>query len=149
MLPELLAALVLLAICVAIHAACLAAVILRFVGVAPHSGPGFFPGAWLLVRVAWWLVFSHLIQIGVWALFYWFMRCLPDLETSLYFSVVTYSTLGYGDVVLDRGWRLLAGIEALAGILMCGLSTAFFFAVVSRIRGVLLQIEDRGAAPQA
>jgi hypothetical protein len=51
----------------------------------------------------------------------------------LYFSSVTYTTVGYGDVVLPKGWRLAGGVEALTGILMCGWSTGFFFAILSRI----------------
>ena len=58
---------------------------------------------------------------------------MPDLTSALYFSAVTYTTTGYGDVVLPEAWRLVGGIEALTGILMCGLSTGFFFAVVSRM----------------
>jgi hypothetical protein len=46
---------------------------------------------------------------------------------------VTYTTTGYGDLVLPPEWRLVGGIEALTGILMCGLSTGFFFAVVGRV----------------
>ena len=55
------------------------------------------------------------------------------MEAALYFSAVTYTTTGYGDLVLPQAWRLVGAIEALTGILMCGLSTGFFFAVVSRM----------------
>jgi hypothetical protein len=58
---------------------------------------------------------------------------MPDLPTAFYFSAVTYTTTGYGDLVLPPEWRLVGGIEALTGILMCGLSTGFFFAVVGRV----------------
>ena len=50
----------------------------------------------------------------------------------LYFSGVTYATLGYGDILLPNEWRLFGPIEALTGSLMVGLSIAFFFAVLSR-----------------
>ena len=59
-------------------------------------------------------------------------QAMSDLPSSLYFSAVTYTTTGYGDLVLPQEWRLVGAIEALTGILMCGLSTGFFFAVVSR-----------------
>jgi voltage-gated potassium channel Kch len=58
---------------------------------------------------------------------------MPDIDSALYFSAVTYTTVGYGDLVLPEQWRLVGGIEALTGILMCVWSTAFFFAVVSQI----------------
>jgi hypothetical protein len=58
---------------------------------------------------------------------------MADMSSGLYFSAVTYTTTGYGDLVLPPQWRLVGAIEALTGILMCGLSTGFFFAVVSRM----------------
>ena len=94
---------------------------------------GFWPITWLVIRTAWWLIVIHMIQIAFWALFYWWQRCLPDAESSFYFAGVTYTTVGYGDLVLPKQWRLLGPIQALTGILMCGLSTGFFFAMVSRI----------------
>lgn len=79
-----------------------------------------------------WLILVHLVEIAVWGWFYFWQGCLPDAETALYFSGVTYTTLGYGDLVLPKPWRMLAPIEALTGILLCGLSTGLFFAVVFR-----------------
>ena len=58
---------------------------------------------------------------------------MPDLPTAFYFSAVTYTTTGYGDLVLPHDWRLVGGVEALTGILMCGWSTGFFFAIVNRL----------------
>jgi hypothetical protein len=46
---------------------------------------------------------------------------------------VTYTTTGYGDLVLPIEFRLIGGVEALTGILMCGWSTGFIFAMVSRM----------------
>jgi hypothetical protein len=81
----------------------------------------------------WWLIVIHAIEIAVWAVFYWWQKCFPDAESSFYFAGVTYTTLGYGDLVLPREWRLLGPIEGLTGILMCGLSAGLFFAMASRI----------------
>ena len=75
----------------------------------------------------------HLSEITVWALFYFLRHALTDLASAWYFSAVTYTTTGYGDLVLPQEWRLVGGVEALTGILMCGWSTGFFFAVVSRM----------------
>jgi hypothetical protein len=63
-------------------------------------------------------------------------NAIADLQSALYFSAVTYTTTGYGDMVLPREWRLVGAVEALTGILMCGWSSGFFFAVVSRMFGV-------------
>ena len=133
MLPEILAAFALLAVCVVIHASGLAVMLRNRALLSSAVGRGGVGISWLLVRIASALVLLHLLQIAVWALFYRWLGCLPDLETSFYFSGVTYATVGYGDVVLPMEWRLLGPMEGLTGILMCGLSTGFFFVVVSRI----------------
>lgn len=115
------------------HAIGLALVLRAVTTAGPKSfaQPGRF--VWLLVRITWWLILVHVLEILVWAGFYVGAGCLPDSETALYFSGVTYTTLGYGDVVLKEPWRILGPIEGLTGILMCALSTGLFFAVVSRI----------------
>ena len=74
----------------------------------------------------------HLLEIAVWALFFRWQNCLPNAESSFYFSGVTYATIGYGDLLLPKEWRLFGPLEGLTGILMCGLSTAFLFVIVSR-----------------
>jgi hypothetical protein len=58
---------------------------------------------------------------------------MDDMTSALYFSAVTYTTTGYGDLVLPAEWRGVGAGEALTGILMCGWSTGFFFAVVHRM----------------
>ena len=93
----------------------------------------FWPWTWLFIRLAGWIVLLHLIEITAWALLYLWTDAMPDLQSALYFSAVTYTTTGYGDLVLPSEWRLVGGVEALTGILMCGWSTGFFFAVVSRM----------------
>jgi hypothetical protein len=130
MIAKLLIVWCLLALTVTIHAAGLGLTVRRASSRLPD--PRFWPVTRLLIWVAAWLLTLHLAEISVWALFYWWQQCLPDAESSFYFSGVTYTTLGYGDVVLPHEWRLLAPVEGLTGILMCGLSTGFFFAVVSR-----------------
>jgi len=93
----------------------------------------FWPVTWLLVRITWWLIVVHFVEIALWALFFWWRKCLPDAESSFYFSGVTYATIGYGDLVLPKEWRLLGPAEGLTGIMMSGLSTAFLFAALSRM----------------
>ena len=87
----------------------------------------------LLIRLFMSIVLLHLFQVGLWAVVFWRARELPNLETALYFSLATYTTIGFGDVVVGPGWRVLAGIEGLTGILLVGWSTAFVFAVVNRM----------------
>jgi hypothetical protein len=130
MISKLLIAWCLLALTVTIHAAGLSRMLKRASSLPP--GMRFWGMTRLLIWVAWCLLVLHLAEITAWGLFYWWRECLPDAESSFYFSGVTYTTLGYGDVVLPQEWRLLGPVEGLTGILMCGLSTGFFFAVVSK-----------------
>jgi Ion channel len=79
-----------------------------------------------------WLLLIHLAEMGVWGLFYFWQGFMPDAWTGIYFSAGTYTGLGGGDLALPMQWRMLAPLEASTGILMYGLSTGLFFAVVSR-----------------
>ncbi len=83
------------------------------------------------------IVFAlHTIEILVWAGAYEALLPLDELgsfEETVYFSFVTFTTLGYGDITLSEGWRLLSGIEALNGILLVGWTTAMIFSVVQAI----------------
>ena len=132
MLLKLLLVWALMASCVVIHASGVAAA-MRWLRHHPDRSPRFWVWTWRFVRLAGWMIVLHLIEIAVWALFYEWQGAIPDLQSALYFSAVTYTTTGYGDVVLPREWRLEGGVEALTGILMCGWSTGFFFAVLSRM----------------
>jgi hypothetical protein len=102
----------------------------------------------ILHRMILWMILLHVAEITVWALFYWWQGCFPSARESFYFSGVTYTTVGYGDVVLASPWRLLAPIESLMGELMCGLSTGFFFYVVSRIHNLRLMEEKVASTEQ-
>lgn len=93
----------------------------------------FWPLIWLFVRLVWFLLISHTLQIALWAYFYFWGAALPDLESATYFSGVTYTTIGYGDVLVASPWRIIATIEGLTGIVMCSLSAAFFFSVMTRL----------------
>ena len=131
MLSKLLVAWCLMAVCVVIHAVGLT-LALRALGRRPAVRCA-RASIWLCTTLAGSITLLHTIEIAVWAVFYVWRQALPDLQSSLYFSAVTYTTTGYGDIVLPRGWQLFGAVEALTGILMNGLSTGFFFAVVSRM----------------
>ena len=132
MIEKLLIAFGLVAITVLIHAAGLGILFSQLLRSTVRSDTRFWPITWLLIRSTWWLILIHVVEIAVWALFFWCQKCLPDIESSFYFSGVTYATLGYGDLLLPKEWRMFGPLEALTGSLMVGLSIAFFFAVLSR-----------------
>jgi hypothetical protein len=77
-----------------------------------------------------WLFLAMIIQTWVWALLYLALGALGSLEEAVYFSTVTFTTLGFGDITLDKTWRLLSSFEAANGLLMFGWSTALVFAAV-------------------
>jgi hypothetical protein len=147
MLANLSIAAALVAITVTIHAAGLGLVLSHVLQSTVRPDTRFWPITWLLIRIAWLLIVIHVFEIAVWALFFWWEKCLPDMESSFYFSGVTYATIGYGDLVLPEEWRLFGPIEGLTGILMCGLSTAFFFVIVSR--KILQRMDDTEPNPSA
>jgi len=142
MLKEILICGVLAAVTVAVHALGLTFLLRRLM--KPHAlAPSrFWKIVWLLIRVTWSLILIHLIEIMVWGLFYWWQRCMPDAESAFYFSGVTYTTVGYGDLVLQEPWRMLGPVEGLTGILMCGLSTGFFFAVLTKVLGARIGVKN-------
>lgn len=77
------------------------------------------------------IMLLHVLETSTWAVFYYSEALFKDFETSLYFSLTSYTTIGYGDVLLPQRWRLLGAIEGVTGVLFCGLSTAFIFAVMT------------------
>jgi voltage-gated potassium channel Kch len=76
---------------------------------------------------------TSLVESGLWALVYLAVDALPSFEEALYFSMVTFTTLGYGDVTLGESWRLLGSFEAANGTVMFGWTTALIVAVVHRV----------------
>jgi len=78
------------------------------------------------------IVLLHGLAILLWAGFYR-SCCFPSWEIAFYFSASSYSTVGYGDVVLPSAWRLLGPLESVTGVLMCGISISVLFALVTRL----------------
>jgi hypothetical protein len=62
------------------------------------------------------------------------LRAAPNFESALYFSTVTYATIGYGDVLIEKSWRILGAIEGAIGVIMLGWSTAFLVSVLAQLR---------------
>jgi hypothetical protein len=75
----------------------------------------------------------HGIEIWLFALVYLALGAIPALEPALYFSTISYSTVGYSDVHIAPQWRLLGAFESVLGIFLLGWSTAFFFRMIGRI----------------
>lgn len=95
----------------------------------------------LLTALALW------VEILLWALLYQGLGLFSGLEGSLYFSGITFTTVGYGDMTLPACWRLLSVAEAVNGVLMAGWSTAQLVYVVQRIITLRLEVEGRLPSP--
>jgi hypothetical protein len=78
------------------------------------------------------LMLGNIGQIVFWALLYSALGAFEDFETAMYFSGVTFTSLGYGDVVLDGRMRLLGPLQAANGLMMFGITTALFIAAVQQ-----------------
>ena len=77
----------------------------------------------------------HVVQVLCWAIVYMKLTesdVITRYSDALYFSMVTYTTVGYGDIVLTGDWRLLSGIQSMNGILLFGWSTALLFMAVQK-----------------
>ena len=81
------------------------------------------------------LFLTSMLQVLMWALLYDLGGALETFDQAMYFSLVTYTSLGYGDVTVTGGWRLVAGCEALSGLLLVGWSTALLVLVLQRVAG--------------
>jgi hypothetical protein len=140
-------AFVLTGVSVVIHAFGTLAVIDRLGAVLEkRQDRGRLASGMLTICVVCVLLILHLLEALAWAALYWLAGALPDGETAFYFSLTSYTTLGYGDVVLPADWRLFGPIEAGTGILMFGWSTGVMVAAMSRIHGERYRRLD-GAAP--
>jgi hypothetical protein len=133
MVSRLLISGLLMAACVAVHAAGLIAAFRWLDRGRVFDDQRFWYVTGMLIAVAGCLVGMHISDIALWGAYYWWGHALQGFRVALYFSAVTYTTVGYGDVVLPDHWRLVGGVEALTGILMCGWSTGAFFSIVHRM----------------
>ncbi len=86
----------------------------------------------LMVRFTTAIIALHVLQILLWTSFYRWL-CMPLWESAFYFSTASYTTVGSGDVALPSTWRILGPVESVVGVLMCGLSASFLFAMVTRL----------------
>ena len=80
------------------------------------------------------IITIHTVEIWIYAGIYIALGAISHFEQALYFSTSTYSTIGYGDVVLPRGWRIFGAIEGPVGIMMLGWSTAYFVSLLTRLK---------------
>jgi voltage-gated potassium channel len=90
----------------------------------------------ILLSTAVFMLSLNALEAVTWAGIYLLAPGVPEIstfETATYFSFITFTTLGYGDVTLRSEWQLLCGLEAMNGIFLFGWSAALLYAVVQRL----------------
>jgi hypothetical protein len=78
---------------------------------------------------------SHTIHVYLGAFVIWLVGALPGYEAPIYYALVTYTTVGYGDVVLDPAFRIMGAMISVTGIVMFGATTAFLVGLFGRLIG--------------
>ena len=122
-------------VCVVIH---VAAIVVLLAFMRRHGYEWlrwrYYTGATLIMMlIVVWLLFAHTAEIWVWAVLYIHLGEFTDMTTALYFSTVTFTTLGYGDITLTQKWQLLSSLESAGGILLFGISTGASVAALTAI----------------
>lgn len=110
--------------------------------IAEAGGRSYLQATIALVLFILWLFMASVLEIGAWATLYVALGAVGSTEEAVYFSTVTFTTLGFGDIVLGQSWRLLSSLEAANGLLMFGWSTALIFAAVQWV-----YVHGRGVEP--
>ncbi len=119
---------------VVVHSVCLEFILKVFLSVRSEIEVRWRTVAFALVILA--VFVAHVIEISIWALFYYFkspINEIPTMEAALYFSTSSFTTVGFGDLVLSEDWRLLSSFEAINGMILFGWSTAFIFEVFRHV----------------
>jgi len=126
----------------AIHGLCTAGVIRVVAGLRHEhwlmrsiTGKVFAVAALVMLLLA-----ASLLEAWLWSLAYLAAGAIDGAEKALYFSIVTFTTLGYGDITLPEGWRLVGALQAAVGIIVFGWSTAL---VIAGIQKLMSPAEER------
>ncbi len=136
---------VLVLVTTVVHGACTIGVVAALRSV--HANRWGLHSRWrqllLVAAVVVLLFLAALAEATIWAVTYVELGTLADFEAALYFSMVTFTTLGYGDITLEPPWRLLGAFQAANGTIVFGWTTALIVALVQRV------VRPNGGAPDA
>ena len=120
-----------MAICLAVQSAVVSVLLRTLFGLDRHTiRPGIIRYTVILLAVMLLLFAGNLVQISLWACLFLALGQFEEFHAAFYFSMVNFTTLGYGDLVMTEDRRLLGALEAANGVLMFGLSTSVLYSVV-------------------
>jgi len=101
----------------------------------------------VILAVVMGLFLVHALQIWIYAVFYLVIGAFETLETALYFSTSSFTTVGYGEIFMAPPWRIVSAIQSANGFLVLGWSTVFLITVLSRLRSVEIDWLERRIEP--
>lgn len=135
MLAQIVVGSALIALTVIVEAAFIgvAIVAMRRVGARIVTGRRIVKLTVFITGMTLWMVAALTIAVWLWAGAFLLLGLFPKLEDAVYFSAVSFTTLGFGDVLLDKPWRLLSGFIAANGLILFSLTTAF---LIEAVRGI-------------
>jgi hypothetical protein len=124
----------LLALCSLLHVACLvgAAVVLAKLAYRHRDLPAGIHSVLIITVAVAALIVAHTVEVWLWAISLLVLGAVSNVSDAVYFSLATYTTVGYGDVVLGPEYRVFGAMAAVTGMLVFGLSTAFLVAILTR-----------------
>ena len=79
------------------------------------------------------VTFLHIVEAGVWAAAYRFIGAIADSKSAMLYSLSALTTYGHANISLEARWQMMGALEALNGMLLFGLTTAFLFAMIQRV----------------
>ncbi|QZD91921.1 potassium channel family protein [Qipengyuania xiapuensis] len=137
---QLLVGVAMIALCVLIHGIGLFTIQRILTGEAMRERvsslrPLSFTGSAFTVLAVFAIIAIHFVEIWLFAFLYDYLGALPDFREALYFSTISYATIGYSDASIAEQWRMVAALQGVLGIILLGWSTAFFVRVLGRLEG--------------
>lgn len=126
---------------IVIHALFMAVVISVVRSQAKRVSAGIWTVARVMTAVAVVLMVAHTVEALVWALTYRLTAAVDPNHSLLYFALVNFATLGYGDITPVDDWKLLGPLTAMNGIILFGWSTAVLFEVLRKTVSAMDQLD--------
>ena len=92
-------------------------------------------GAGFTLMAVFAIIVIHFVEIWLFAFLYDYLGALHSFSDALYFSTISYATIGYSDASIHEQWRMVAALEGVLGVILLGWSTAFFVRILGRLEG--------------
>ena len=104
-----------------------------------RAGGGFLASTRPLLSGMIIMMIGNFVQIALWGIVFLALREFDELYEAIYHSAVNFASLGYGDIVMSRRWKMLGPLEAVNGVLMLGMTSAALMAIL----GQLIKVQRR------